>query len=63
MKLTKRNIKMAWKYRGMLWRYRDVIRRRKQIGGFAAAAGAVAIGAMLWRRYGSREIESPLITQ
>jgi hypothetical protein len=51
MKLTKRNIKMAWKYRGMLWRYRNVIRRRRQIGGVAAAAGAVALGMWMRKRW------------
>jgi hypothetical protein len=51
MKLTKRNVKMAWKYRGMLWKYRNVIRRRRQIGGMAAAAGAVAIGMWMRKRW------------
>jgi len=58
MKLTKRNIKLAWKYRGMLWRYRNVIRRRRQIGGVAAAAGAVAVGMLLRRRW-ARPIAAP----
>jgi len=51
MKLTKRNVKLAWKYRGMLWRYRNVIRRRRQIGGVAIAAGAVAAGMFMRRRW------------
>jgi len=59
MKLTKRNIKLAWKYRGMLWRYRNIIRRRRQIGGVAAAAGAVAIGVLL-RRRSARTVAAPV---
>jgi hypothetical protein len=58
MKLTKRNLELAWKYRGMLWRYRAVIRRRRQIAGVAAAAGAVAVGLLLRRRW-SRPIAAP----
>jgi len=58
MKLTKRNIKIAWKYRGMLWRYRNVIRHRRQIGGVAAAAGAVAVGVLLRRRW-ARPVAAP----
>jgi len=58
MKLTKRNVKLAWKYRGMLWRYRNVIRRRRQIGGVAAAAGAFAVGMLLRRRW-MRPVAAP----
>ena len=58
MKLTKRNMKIAWKYRGMLWRYRNVIRHRRQIGGVALAAGAVAAGMLLRRRW-ARPIAAP----
>ena len=57
MKLTKKNIKMAWKYRGMLWKHRNAIRRRKQIG-LAVAAGAFALGTMMWKRWGGRATAS-----
>ena len=50
MKLTKRNVRLAWKYRGFLWKYRNWIRHRREIGGVAAAAGALAIGMMVRRR-------------
>ena len=63
MKLNKKNIKMAWKYRGMLWKYREAIRRRKQIGGFAAAAGALALGTMIWKRWGGRATASTAVSQ
>jgi hypothetical protein len=50
MKLTKRNVKLAWKYRGFLWKYRNVIRRRREIGAVAAASAAIGIGMLLWKR-------------
>lgn len=62
MKLTKRNVKMAWKYRGMLWKYRNAIRRRRQIAGMAAAGAAVGMGMMLWRRFGRSPV-SPVNAQ
>jgi hypothetical protein len=51
MKLTKRNVRLAWKYRGFLWKYRNLIRHRREIGGMAAAAGAVALGIIAKRRW------------
>ena len=56
MKLTKRNIKLAWKYRGFLWKYRNLIRNRRKIAGFAAAAGAVAVGMVVRRRSATRAL-------
>jgi hypothetical protein len=63
MKLTKKNLRMAWKYRGMLWRYRNAVRRRKQIGGLAAAAGALALGTVFWKRWNGRSIASGSVSQ
>jgi hypothetical protein len=59
MKLTKRNLKFAWKHRAFLWKYRNLIRRRREIGGMAAAAAAVGIGMMVKRRWCSRELAAP----
>jgi hypothetical protein len=42
MKLTKRNVRLAWKYRGFLWKYRNLIRYRREICGVAAAGSAIA---------------------
>jgi hypothetical protein len=56
MKLTKRNIKLAWKYRGFLWKYRNVIRRRREIGAVAAASAAIGVGMLLWKRPGRAAI-------
>jgi hypothetical protein len=51
MKLTKRNVRLAWKYRGFLWKYRNLIRHRREICGVAAAAtGAIALGIVALRR-------------
>lgn len=59
MKLTKRNIKLAWKYRGLLWKYRHAIRRRRQIAGMAAAAGAaVGLCMVVWRRMGRSPVST-----
>ena len=49
MKLTKRRIKLAWKYRGLLWRYRGLIRRRREIA-LAMAAGMILAAGVLVRR-------------
>jgi hypothetical protein len=49
MKISARNVKLAWKYRHFLWKYRNVIRHRREIMGVAAAAGAMAAGMMLRR--------------
>jgi hypothetical protein len=49
MKLTKRNVRLAWKYRGFLWKYRNLIRHRREICGVAAATGAIALGMMARR--------------
>lgn len=62
MKLTKRNVKLAWKYRGFLWKYRNWIRRRREIGGVAAAVGAIAVGMMMRRRC-ARPVVSGAATQ
>lgn len=43
MKITERNVKLAWKSRRTLWKYRCLIRRRREIAGVAVAA--LAIGA------------------
>jgi hypothetical protein len=56
MKLTKRNLKLAWKYRGFLWRYRNVIRHRREIGAVAAAGVALGVGMLLWKRPGRAQI-------
>jgi len=51
MKITKRKLKLAWKYRSLLWRYRGMIRNRKEIGAALAAAGTMlAAGVMLAKR-------------
>jgi len=50
MKLTKRNLKLAWKHRAFLWKYRRAIRHRRQIGWSAAAAGALVAGMIIRRR-------------
>jgi hypothetical protein len=62
MKLTKRNVKLAWKYRGFIWKYRKLIRHRREIGGIAAAAGAVALGMFVRRRW-SRPAALPAASQ
>jgi hypothetical protein len=49
MKLTKRNVRLAWKYRGFLWKYRNLIRHRREIGGVAVATGAIALGIAVRR--------------
>jgi hypothetical protein len=50
MKLTRRRLKFAWKYRSLLWRYRGVIRNRRIIAAsFAAAGAAVATGVFVKR--------------
>ena len=46
MKLTTRNVKLAWKYRRVLWKYRNLIRHRREIAAFALAG--VALGAGVW---------------
>jgi hypothetical protein len=50
MKLSVRNVKLAWKYRRFLWKYRNLIRRRREIAGFAAAGAVLAAGVLLRRR-------------
>ena len=49
MKLSARNVRLAWKYRHFLWKYRNLIRHRREIAGTAVALGAIAAGIMLRR--------------
>ena len=49
MKLTRRNVKLAWKYRRALWKYRNVIRHRREIAGVAMAGAAIAAALMIRR--------------
>jgi hypothetical protein len=56
MKLTKRNVRLAWKYRGFLWKYRNVIRHRREIGAVAVAGAAIGLGMLLWKRPGRAAI-------
>ena len=49
MKLTTRNVKLAWKYRRALWKYRNVIRHRREIAGVAMAGAAFAAVIMMRR--------------
>jgi hypothetical protein len=50
MKITKRRLRLAWKYRGLLWRYRGLIRNRRPIGVALAAAGAMLAAGALAKR-------------
>lgn len=50
MKVTKRKVKLAWKYRRALWKYRNVIRHRKEIAGVVLAGAAIAAGVILRRQ-------------
>jgi len=52
---TPRKLKIAWKYRKQLWKYRWAVRHRREIAGWALAAGAIAAGILLMRP----RIESP----
>jgi hypothetical protein len=59
--MTIRQLKLGWKYRKLLWKYRGLIRRRKQIGGIAAAGAAVLIGNCAYR-YAARRKAARLNT-
>ena len=50
MKITKRRLKLAWRYRGLLWRYRGLIRNRRPIAAACAAAGMVLAAGVLAKR-------------
>lgn len=52
MKITRRRIRLAWKYRGLLWRHRGLIRRRREIGAWMAAGAALAAGILAKRAHG-----------
>jgi len=51
MKLTTRNVKLAWKYRHFLWKYRKLIQHRHEIAAFALAGALVGAGVLLKRAY------------
>ena len=54
MKITKRKLKLAWRYRGLLWRYRGIIRSalrvRHQIVPTLAVAGTIVAAGVLAKR-------------
>jgi hypothetical protein len=50
MKITRRRLKFAWKYRGWLWRYRSLIRNRRPIAAALVAAGAAFAAGALAKR-------------
>jgi hypothetical protein len=50
MKLTRRRLKFAWKYRSLLWRYRGLIRHRRIIAASFAAAGAAVTAGLVVKR-------------
>ena len=49
MKLTARNVKLAWKYRRFLWRYRNLIRHRREIAGIALAGALIGASVVIRR--------------
>jgi hypothetical protein len=49
MKLSARNVRLAWKYRHFLWKYRNLIRHRREIAATAVALGALGAAVMLRR--------------
>ena len=53
MKITKRRVKLAWRYRALLWRYRNVIRYRREIGTAVLAGSLIAAGLILKRKAGN----------
>jgi hypothetical protein len=50
MKITRRKLKLAWKYRGLLWRYRGLIRNRRPLVAAVAAAGTLLVAGALAKR-------------
>jgi len=51
MKITRRNVKLAWKYRHFLWKYRRLIQHRREIAVVAMTCAAVGAGVLLHRSY------------
>jgi len=51
MKITRRNVKLAWKYRHFLWKYRRLIQRRREIAAVAMTCAVVGAGVLLRRSY------------
>jgi hypothetical protein len=51
MKLTSRNVKLAWRYRHFLWRYRKIIQYRHEIAAIAITGAVVGAGVLLKRSY------------
>jgi hypothetical protein len=52
--MTIGKMKFAWKHRGMIWKHRKLLRHRKAIMGYAAAAGALAGVVLASRALSSR---------
>jgi len=52
MKITKRRLSLAWKYRRQLWRYRSLIRNRRAIATSFAVAGTMLAAGVLLRHKG-----------
>ena len=50
MKITKRRLSLAWKYRSLLWRYRGLIRKRRAIATSFAVAGTMLAAGVLVKR-------------
>jgi len=51
MKLTPKNVKLAWKYRRFLWKYRKLIQYRHEIAAIATTGALVGAGVLLRRSY------------
>jgi len=51
MKITRRNVKLAWKYRHFLWKYRKLIQYRREIAAIAMTGAIVGAGVLLKRSY------------
>jgi len=51
MKITPRNVKLAWKYRHFLWKYRKLIQYRHEIAAIAMTGVVVGAGVLLKRSY------------
>jgi hypothetical protein len=50
MKITRRRLTLAWKYRRLLWRYRGLIRNRRPIAAALAGASAMLAAGILAKR-------------
>jgi hypothetical protein len=51
MKITPKNVKLAWKYRRFLWKYRKWIQYRHEIAAIAATGAVLGVGVLLKRGY------------